>query len=251
MNSEQLTHGLQALAEDLVPADVNLWPTIAAQFTAPPRQPRRLRLVSAALLTLLAALALTLATPQGRALAQAALQFFTRAPADLQTLALAPPATAAVVTPDPASMLDAHLTVAEAAALAGFAVRQPAYLPAAFAFSGASYDPDGGRVRLFYVEPSGGALVLQQAAFTVAAECALCGQVGASAAVQSVPVGSVSGEYVVGVWKLTDDGQVWEPDPYLQTLRWQEGQQAFELLFMGPPDSLSQTEMLAIAASVK
>ncbi len=40
-------------------------------------------------------------------------------------------------------------------------------------------------------------------------------------------------------------------DPYLQTLRWQANGMAFELLYMGPPDSVTRADLIAIAESLK
>jgi hypothetical protein len=39
-------------------------------------------------------------------------------------------------------------------------------------------------------------------------------------------------------------------DPYLKTMRWQANGIAFELGYMGPPDTLSKEDMIAIASSI-
>ncbi|HLF91267.1 MAG TPA: hypothetical protein VI451_20145, partial [Anaerolineales bacterium] len=61
---------------------------------------------------------------------------------------------------------------------------------------------------------------------------------------------NVTGEYVEGVWKLNGTSKDWESDPYLKTMRWQVNGIAFELLFMGPPDSVTKAELIAIAESL-
>jgi hypothetical protein len=94
-------------------------------------------------------------------------------------------------------------------------------------------------------------LVLREERFQTSDDCSLCGLVGASEKIEPVMIGNNSGEYIIGVWKLTDNGPVWEPDPYLQTLRWQAEGMAFELLYMGIPDEVSKADMIAIAASIK
>ena len=81
--------------------------------------------------------------------------------------------------------------------------------------------------------------------------CDLCGKVGADAAIQEVSINGVYGEYAEGVWKLTDKGPEWVSDPYLKTMRWQEEGMACELLYMGPPETLSKEEMIVIAGSIK
>lgn len=82
-------------------------------------------------------------------------------------------------------------------------------------------------------------------------DCELCGKVGADAAIEKVSIAGNEGEYAEGVWKLTDQGPVWEADPYLKTMRWQENGMAFELLYMGPPETLTKDDLIAIAASIK
>ena len=94
-------------------------------------------------------------------------------------------------------------------------------------------------------------LVLREERFQTSDDCSLCGLVGASEKIEPVMIGNNSGEYIIGVWKLTDNGPVWEPDPYLQTLRWQAEGMAFEFLNMGNPDEVTKADMIAIAASIK
>jgi hypothetical protein len=165
--------------------------------------------------------------------------------------------------PDPASILDAGLKVKEVEDQAGFDLLEPAWLPEVLTFAGASFDPDAGIARIFYryLEPFGlrenpdpimtNGLVLREEPFQTTDDCELCGVVGASAAIETVQIGEVWGEYVEGVWKYTDDGLVWESDPYLKTMRWQSDGMAFELGYMGPPDTVTEDEMIAIADSME
>lgn len=74
---------------------------------------------------------------------------------------------------------------------------------------------------------------------------------GASASVERVQIGNTAGEYVQGVWKLTENGPIWENDPYLQTLRWQVDGIAYELQYMGPPDMLTKDDLVKIASSLQ
>jgi hypothetical protein len=73
--------------------------------------------------------------------------------------------------------------------------------------------------------------------------------VGASAPIQTVSLGNVSGEYSEGVWELTDNGPVWRNDEYLKTLRWQSNGMAFELIYMGT--ELERDDLVAIAAGIE
>ena len=53
------------------------------------------------------------------------------------------------------------------------------------------------------------------------------------------------GEYVMGVWNLTDNGPVWLPEPSLQTLRWKTDATFFEIVYQGT--KLTKADLLAIA----
>ena len=217
-------------------------------------QRRGLRLASAFLLVVLVLAALLLATPQGRAWAQEVLQFFSRAGSDtlpVQTWQLTPVPTPGTPTPDLSSILDAHLNVSEVEAQAGFDVLEPAWLPDSLTFVGATYESEKHIARIFYryVETNG--LVVEQEPFQGIEDCELCSLVGASAVVESVKIGVTTGEYVEGVWNLTEKGPVWVPDPYLKRLRWQANGIAFEILFMGPPEAVTKEDLVAIARSLK
>ncbi|MGD0707827.1 MAG: hypothetical protein ABSA51_05180 [Anaerolineaceae bacterium] len=219
-----------------------------------PTRNRVLPWTAASLLTLTILAVLLLVTPQGKAWAQEILRFFTRSTSDnlpVQSWQLTPQPTSEAPTSDPASILDANQTVSEVEQQAGFHVLEPAWLPDSLTFAGASLETDHNIARLFYrlVETNG--LVLRQQPVKLTDTCELCGEVGSSAAVEEVSIGNETGEYVEGVWSLTDQGPVWEDDPYMKTLRWQANGMAFELMFMGPPDAVSKNDMIAVAASLK
>jgi hypothetical protein len=260
---------LNHLAEQAVlPDRVDLWPSIQVRLAASSNfsharkpfmninqfQDRRFRLVAITALIGLIVLGLLFATPQGQALAQNIMRYFTHSESDalpLQSWQLTPLPTPGTPTPDPASMLDARQSVAEVEGLASYKVFQPSWLPDALSIVGASYQPDHRIVRIFFRDQETNGLVLKQEPIQQAEDCTLCDKVGASASIEAVEINNTAGEYVEGVWKLTDNGPVWEPDPYLKTLRWQADQMAFELLYMGPPDSVSKADLIAIAQSIK
>jgi hypothetical protein len=214
------------------------------------------RRISAAIsLAVLTLAILVAATPQGRAWAQEIIYFFTRADSNnlpLQSWQLTPiPENS---TPDAGFIFNQAVIKVEQQA--GFHVLEPTSLPDNLSFDGASYEPEHNIVRISYRDNQGepddtNGLVLRQESFQIADDCELCGVVGASAVIEMVQIGSVTGEYVVGVWKLTDNGPVWESDPYLQTLRWQANGIAFELLYMGTPESITKADLIATAESIK
>lgn len=266
MNEKQLSQAMNSLAEELVPGDVDIWPTIQMRYqvrncqrlsrnpemTINPTRYRRLRLATTSLLILSILSLLLIATPQGKVLAQEVLRFFSRAGNDnLQIHSIQLTGTPLATVPDPASILDAHQSINEVEKQAGFDVLEPTYIPEILSFSGASIETEHHIVRIFYLYDKTNGLVLREESYERTEDCVLCGKVGASASVKTVQIGNATGEYVEGVWKLTDNGQIWDPDPYLKTLRWQVNAMAFELQYMGPADTLTQADMVAIAKSLK
>ena len=137
-----------------------------------------------------------------------------------------------------------------AEAQAGFDLWEPVRLPDGMTFLGAAFDPGLKIVSqsFGYTETDRRILIKQQPANTGEA-CDLCGIVGPSASVQTVQIGDVTGEYALGVWNLTDNGPIWQDDPYLKTIRWHKDGMAFELLFMGT--EVEKDELIAIAASMR
>ncbi len=215
---------------------------------------RRLQTGVVFILALLLAGILIFTTPGGRAFAQSVLSFFTRAKSDTlptQTWQMSTPNATEAGTSDPSSILDANLTIEEAEHLAGFDILKPTYTPQFLSFSGASYESDHRIVRIFYRYVQSNGLVIREEPYVNTEDCELCGEVGASADVETVQIGDTTGEYVEGVWKLTDNGPVWESDPYLKTLRWQANSMAFELIYMGPPDTLTKEDLIKVARNLK
>ena len=74
--------------------------------------------------------------------------------------------------------------------------------------------------------------------------------VGADSNLETVDIGNVTGKYVTGVWKGTDCcGWVWDSEPFIQTLRWQIDDKAFELQYAG--SDLGKADLIAIAENLK
>ncbi len=273
MNARQQKAVLERLAVRLVPDDVDVWHAIQARWEMSHsstqkgetsmnakiiqsrRRNRQVRQSIAWVAVLVALAALFLITPAGRAWAQEIIHFFTRAGRDalpLQPWQLTPAPTPATPSQsDPANILEAEGSVRDVEAQAGFHVLEPTWLPETLSFKGATFEGQQGITRLFYTYAESNGLVLRQEAVARTEDCELCGQVGASAAIETVDVNGARGEYVEGVWNLTDEGPVWVPDPYLKTLRWQTNGVALELLYMGPPDSVSKEDLLHVAQSLK
>lgn len=273
MIEKQVQSILRALAEQQAPtAKIDLWPVIESRFIqeggqmGEPTKRReleittrqthfpRLRLAATITLVTLLVCGMFFITPQGQAVAQNILHFFTRSESNqlpIQPGQLTTAPYAANPSSDPSSIIYADKNIEEVRQQAGFAVYVPSWIPDNLAFSGASFDKESKVVRIFYRLLDTNGLVFRQETIPLSDTCDLCSKVGADAAIQKVSIDGAYGEYVEGVWKLTDKGQIWESDPFLKTMRWQAGGMAFELLYMGPPETLSMEQMILVAESIK
>jgi hypothetical protein len=163
---------------------------------------------------------------------------------------------------------DFPLSIPEAEQQAGFKLMLPEKLPEILSFSGASYDAKLGYVQVFYLGPMTDGLTVNQQIALDPADCVLCDiltgdyydvqegdpdyilLVPPDANIETVQIGAVAGKYVEGVWHGTDCcGWVWEPDPYLKTLRWWKDGIAFELQYFGL--DIEKADMIRIAESLK
>jgi len=159
------------------------------------------------------------------------------------------------------------LDVKESEALAGFDVLEPTWLPSVLFFEGAAFEPkewdspkDTVKISYYFYSErlgpglaSNGIVITQQPTdsiedCTMGTDCL----VGAGANVERVQVGDMPGEYVIGVWSADNSGNWhWVNDPYLQRVRWQKDDMAFEILYMGPPEEVTKTDLIAIAESMR
>jgi hypothetical protein len=159
------------------------------------------------------------------------------------------------------------LDIKEVEGLAGFDVLEPTWLPPVLFFEGAAFEPrewdhPKNTVQISYSFSSksigpglaSNGLVISQQPIENVEDCEMgtgC-LVGAGAKVETVQIGEVTGEYVIGVWKADNAGNwIWEYEPYLQRLRWQENGFAFEILYMGAPEEVGKTDLISIAESMR
>ncbi len=157
-----------------------------------------------------------------------------------------------------------NLSMAEAENLAGFPLKIPATLPAVFEFTGAAYDETRQAAILNYVT-SDSQLVLRISQQPLGSSYQ---SISPAAQIESVEIGSFTGEYVAGGWMIPvpevksgfDDHAiastqaVWDPTVYLQTLRWADGAILFEIMFAGDPEHpehLDKDELIAIATRLQ
>jgi len=204
-------------------------------------------------------LLLSLATPTLEVVAQRLLQFFMPTIEDQTILQITLDETSS-------SAEDFPLTISEAENLGGFDASEPANLPDGFYLTGAIYNPDREAIAINYVsEIKGQTLRILQRPLSEEYQ-----QIGASAVVETVQIGDVTGEYVTGAWtipevesaiELTEFGKTvpmqatWNPDAEIQMLRWVENDMLYEIIFGGGtpnnPGYLTKLDLIALAESMQ
>jgi len=161
-----------------------------------------------------------------------------------------------------------NLNISQAEELAGLKLVLPSRLPEFLSFLGAKYEPETKVVKVFYIwqEPYMNGLTVSQQVVSGLDDCAICdivegdsialGQengpmiVGTDSNLETVEIGNGTGQYVTGVWKGTDCcGWVWDSEPFIQTLRWQINDRAFELQYAG--SDLGKVDLIAVAEGLR
>jgi hypothetical protein len=127
-----------------------------------------------------------------------------------------------------------------------------------FTLAGASIDPQYRLLTLIYHSPDGSAVqsgrtfTIEKWPMTESIEtCDLCAAIGASAVVIPVSVRGTTGEYVEGVWNLTNNGPVWETMPFRKIIRWKEDGYWFELEMWSSLGSHTMEDVIAVANDLK
>jgi len=252
MNRSKITSLLHRLAEEAIPpAEVDLWPAVRSPFETRKAHPkgdfsmkrgfahnRRLGFIAVPILALLLIAAILLITPQGRAWAQSALQFFTRAESDtipvptsepLVWVEQTPGLPAPTMTPLPpmapfaadcGDYREPRCSVEQMRSKVDFTVKELASIPEGMYFVGATGGPeeaflryetvDGSRSQFLFEQPWTGSP--EQKSFEVAP----------GVAVETVPIGGVTGEYVRGSYgyRSGETVETWMSDNGMETLRW-------------------------------
>jgi hypothetical protein len=266
MDSKSLKFLLMERAEQMVPAaEIDLWTAIQARLAARHSVlqgsggvlkkrtfSRPLTLLVPIALALILAMLLVTATPQGQTLAQEFLSLFSHTQTD--RIPMPTDAGPAAITP--------VASISKGEALTGWHVLQPAWLPQGFAFDHIDYRPGSESVVQEYrYQP---AIGMQAGYFYLGQRKAPFNDlwpVSASAQIETVQIGDVSGEYGIGAWGGDADHQIWETNPNFQHLRWQANGCYFDIDFSvfgvdpadlaNSPYYISKEKLVEIAKSMK
>jgi len=268
-----------ALEKEIPSSQVNLLPAVKSSLVAGniirqgetmnTTQPRRISRAALITLTIVVLLALALITPQGRAFARSILQFFVRSQSDAIPMPTTQPMTWVDVTPDvpsatmtplPAMAVFANecgdfgsptCTVEQIRSKVDFTVREPANIPEGLYFIGATGGPDSIQISYQYKDMSG-SLYITEKRWT-GNPSPQTDLVGASANVEQVQIGGLTGEYFKGIFVAADGGNVahWDPDFFgLETLRWVEDGISYTMEYAYPPAPLGKEGMATLAESM-
>ena len=265
MNDKEIRAILQdALEEEIPSSQVNLWPAVRASLVAGnydrvqqgekmktkrlTRVPR-FALVAVMLVALLAA---ALLTPQGRALSQSILQFFTQAE---ETTVPLPPSQIAAGEPDPSAPTAEPpaplISVAEAEAQVGFGVAELPFVPDGLNYLGARLYGDA--VTIEYQTPGydGHLIIKQSQQGFVQSDW---DRVPAEAVVP-VKIGELDGEFTQGTFVVYAGETVgtWNPEAPILRLRWAKDGVWFEMTKSGYAEAieyLDQAGLIELAESL-
>jgi hypothetical protein len=265
MNDETIRSALQeALDESIPPSEIDLWPTVRANLVAGNHhrvqqgdemntkrvhRTRRFALAGAMIVALLAA---ALLTPQGRALSQSILQFFSQA--DDTTIPVPPPPVAAgepglsAPTVEPPAPL---ISVAEAEAQVGFDVAELSFVPDGLDYLGARLYGDTVSVEYQTPDYAGHLIIMQSQSGFLQSEW---DSVPADAVVP-VKIGELDGEFTKGTFVVYagDEAATWEPEARMLRLRWVQDGVWIEMTKTGYAeaiDYLDQAGLIELAESL-
>jgi hypothetical protein len=268
-----------ALEKEVPSSQINLMPAIKSSLVAGNiiRQgetintikPRRIPRAAFVTLIIIILLALALITPPGRAFAHSILQFFVRSQSDAIPMPTAKPMTWVDVTPGvPAATMTPLPLVAVFARECGdfgsqtcsveqirskvdFTVKEPANLPEGLYFVGATGGPDSIQISYQYKDLSGSLYITEER--WKGNPSPQTDLVGASAKVEQVQIGGLTGEYFTGIFVAADEGNVahWDPNFFgVETLRWVEDGISYTMEYSYPPAPLGKEGLAALAQSM-
>ena len=263
MDKKTIQASLQDELEKEIPsADVHLWQAVKANLVAgktfqqgekmKPIDSRRIPRAAFAGLILVALLSLAFVTPQGRALAQTVLQFFTRAESntfELPTsqLPVLDPAQETSTALPPAPLL----TITKAEAQAGFDAAQLPTVPEGFNYLGARIY--GNAISIEYgAQGGGGHLIIMQSrdGFVQSEWDKVPGE-----SILPVKIGGLDGEFVRGAFVVYpgDTSTTWNSDAPILRLRWMQDGIWFDMTKFGDVEViayLDQTGLIKLAESI-
>jgi hypothetical protein len=226
---------------------------------------RRFRTGMAFILALALAAFLLFSTPAGRTLAQSIIHFFTPQTTDVLPVPTEKPLVWAEQTPGEPAPTQTELpkagnfpecgnfptplcSVEQIRTKVNFPIKQLAAAPAPMVFIGATGEPD--TVWILYDTPDhSGAILMTIQPWSGGSE-KLSRNIGATAVVDEVKIGDLSGEYVKGAFGYQSDETEshWDNNADTQTLRWVDAGVLYTLLTTG--QHLNKEALISLAGNL-
>jgi len=223
---------------------------ISAPWTS--RAVNRRRSIHATVLAVMMVTLVFAATPQGYAVAQDLLQFFTRTKSDSYYEPVSD-LTFEDTTPFHAECgISIHPTcsVEQIRGMVDFEVKEVGALPEGLYFIGSTGGPDFVELKYGYANRLDGNLHVGVEA--VGRPSAVgTGITAQSANVQQVQIGNLPGEFFTGILFQDEQGNVtWLPDDPTSTLRWEDGGSTYTLVYYSRSIPLTKEELIAVAETL-
>ena len=290
MKASELKHHLDQIARETFPDTLQPWPSFQARLQASSCQPPQkglamktqlnstkafrpaVRITAIVVLALLFAGAVFMITPQGQALAQSLLRFFTRSQSNTMPVPTQAPLLWITQTPGiPAATPTTEPTLSGAAfsnvcgdfrsptcsveqirKMVKFTVKELGVIPEPLHFIGATGGPD--QVILLYdTQDHSNVILLTEKPWTGSgARAALWNDVSPNAVIEPVQIGANTGEYVKGSFRyLSGEKQAtWNDNAGMQDLRWIDNGVFIAMQQMGPDGIFDRAGMVALAESL-
>jgi hypothetical protein len=212
------------------------------------------RRVLSATLAVIAVTAFSLAIlPQGHALAQSVLQFFTRTESDTYSVPFDYHPTFEETTAFHETCgiaIFPKCSVEQIRGMVDFEVKEIGAIPEALYFVGSTGGPDFVELKYGYEDRRDGNLSVSVEA--VGRPSAVgTGITAKSADIESVQIGDLSAEFYTGILFQDDQGNVtWQPDDPTMTLRWEDGGSTYTLVYYSATIPLTKEDLIALAATM-
>jgi hypothetical protein len=195
------------------------------------------------------------ATPQGHAVAQNVLQFFTRTESD-SYYAPVSDLTFEETTPFHAQCgisippIGPTCSVEQIRGMVEFEVKEVGALPPGLRFVGSTGGPDFVELKYEYPNKIDGMLGVIVEALGRPSPIGT-GITAKSAKVEQVRIGNLPGEFFTGILFQDENGNVtWQPDDPTSTLRWKDGGSTYTLVYFSRTIPLTKEELVAVAESM-
>lgn len=245
---------MEALLEQVAPNTTGRLENRLASAPWTARAANRRRYVGVSALAVLMLALIFAATPQGSALAQEILLFFTRTQSDSYYSPVSD-LTFEETTPfheECGISIHPLCSVEQVRSKVDFEVKEPSALPDGMYFEGATGGPDF--IELAYlhkdVDRMGGELSIGVEAIGQPSDVGT-GIAAKSAPIERVQIGDLPGEYYTGMLFQDEYGNVtWQPDEPVSTLRWEDNGSTYTLIYYSKRHSLTKEDLVRVAESM-